>query len=412
MARFRFRAVAASGERVEGELEAASQSEVVDQLRSQGHLPLLADPVSGDAGAAGGGLLARLRQPLFGRARITRRDLSIMTRELATLLDAGLSLDQSLRLMIELVENPAVRDLLQELLEAIKGGSTLADALAAHDEVFSEAYVGMVRAGEAGGSLNDVLARLALWLDNAEVLAERVRAALVYPLILLVMAGLSIAILLTVVLPQFTALFESAEAELPLLTRVIIAIGDFVQRTWWLILLAMVAFTLWFRRALRVPESRAWIDRMLLAMPLAGDLATKLDTARFARTLSTLLANGVPVLQALAIVRATLINSVLRDAVGQAAAGAKEGQGVARPLERTRRFPKLALHLIGVGEGSGRLEPMLMKVAEVYDREVQLTIDRMMSLLVPVLTIGLGIFIAAIIGAILSAILQAYQLPL
>ena len=177
-------------------------------------------------------------------------------------------------------------------------------------------------------------------------------------------------------------------------------------------LLALVAFALWFRRALRVPESRARIDRLLLAVPLAGELATKLDTARFARTLGTLLGNGVPVLQALSIVRPTLINAVLRGAVGQAAAGAKEGQGIARPLERTRRFPKLALHLIGVGESSGRLEVMLMKVAEIYDREVQLTIERMMSLLVPVLTIGLGIFIAAIIGAILSAILQAYQLPL
>ena len=151
---------------------------------------------------------------------------------------------------------------------------------------------------------------------------------------------------------------------------------------------------------------------MLLGVPLAGELATKLDVARFARTLGTLLANGVPVLSALAIARMTLINAVLRDAVEQAAAGAKEGQGIAQPLDRTRRFPKLALHLIGVGEKSGRLEPMLMKVAEIYDREVQLTIERMMSLLVPVLTIGLGLVIAAIIGAILSAILQAYQLPL
>ena len=412
MPRFRFRAVAASGELVEGELEAASQGEVVDQLRAQGHLPLLADPVTGEGDARGGGLVQRLRQPLFGSARVRRRDLAIMTRELATLLEAGMSLDQSLRLMTDLVENRAVRDLLGELLEAIRGGSTLADALAQHDAVFSDAYVSLVRAGEAGGSLNDVLARLAVYLDSAEVLAERVRSALVYPVILLVMAGLSIAILLTVVLPQFTTLFESAEAELPLLTRVVIGLGDFVQQTWWLILLALAAFALWFRRALKMPASRARIDRLVLSLPLAGDLATKLDVARFARTLGTLLGNGVPVLTALSIVRMTLINGVLRDAVEQATAGAKEGQGISQPLERTRRFPKLALHLIGVGEKSGRLEPMLMKVAEIYDREVQLTIERMMSLLVPVLTIGLGLVIAAIIGAILSAILQAYQLPL
>jgi general secretion pathway protein F len=411
MARFHFRAVAATGEVLEGELEADSQAAVIEQLRGQGHLPLAADPVTG-AGAAAGGLMRRLRQPLFQSSRITRKDLAIMTRELSTLLDAGLSLDQSFRLMLDLVENPAVRRLIEELLEAIQGGSTLADALAAHGRVFPSAYVSMVRAGEAGGSLDEVLARLAVHLDRALTLSEQVRSALVYPLILLGMAGLSIVILLTLVLPQFTTLFESAEAELPLMTRLVIGTGEFVQRTWWLMALAVVAFALWFRRALRTPPMRARIDRLLLGLPLAGELAIKLDVARFARTLGVLLGNGVPLLSALAIVQGTLANTVLREAVERVAAGAKEGQGLAQPLERTGRFPKLALHLIGVGERSGRLEPMLMKVAEIYDREVQLTIERMMTLLVPILTISLGVVIAGIIGAILSAILQSYQLPL
>jgi general secretion pathway protein F len=413
MARFHFRAVAASGEVVEGDLEAASQDEVVEQLRRQGHLPLRAEPLEGGrATATGPGLAARLRQPLFGRARVTRKDLAIMTRELATLLEAGLSLDQAFRLMVDLVDHEAVRRLLQELLEAIQGGSTLADALEARADIFPDAYVSMVRAGEAGGSLDEVLARLAHHLDSSEALAQQVRSALVYPVILLVMAGLSIAILLTVVLPQFTELFESAEAELPLLTRVIIGVGDVVQQTWWIMLLALTAFLLWFRRALKTSTTRARIDRLLLEVPLAGELATKLDVARFSRTLGTLLGNGVPLLGAMAIVQGTLANAMLREAVEQAAAGAKEGQGIAQPLERTKRFPKLALHLIAVGERSGRLEAMLMKVAEIYDKEVQLTIERMMSLLVPTLTIGLGLVIAGIIGAILSAILQAYQLPL
>lgn len=411
MARFRYRAVAGSGELLEGELEADSQSEVINQLRGQGHLPLAAEAVHGSL-TRGPGLLARLRQPLFGSQKVSRRDLAIMTRELATLLEAGLSLDQSLRLMVDLVESQAVQQLLRELLEAIQGGSTLADALAAHEGVFPDAYVSMVRAGEAGGSLDDVLARLAQYLDRSQALAEQVRSALVYPVILLVMAGVSVIILLTVVLPQFTALFESAGAELPLLTRIIIGLGAFVQQTWWLMLVALAAFALWLRRALRAAASRAWIDRLLLRLPLVGDLATRLDVARFARTLGVLLANGVPVLNALAIVQGTLANTGLREAVQSATAGAREGQGLAQPLERTGRFPKLALHLIAVGEKSGRLEPMLMKVAEIYDREVQLTIERLMTLLVPALTISLGLLIAGIIGAILSAILQAYQLPL
>lgn len=408
MARFHFRAVSGTGDLVEGEMEAESQAQVVRQLRGQGHMPLSADPV---AAGAGSGLVRLLRQPLFGGGSVTRRDVSVMTRELATLLDSGLTLDQSLRLMIDLVESEPTRKLLSEILDAVHGGSSLADALAAHERVFSRAYVSMVRAGEAGGSLNEVLARLAQHLDQAEALSEQVRSAMVYPVLLLFMAGLSIVILLTVVLPQFTVLFENAEAELPLLTRVVIGLGGFVQRGWWLILLAIAGLVLYLRRMLRQPASRAVIDRFALRVPLFGELLVKLDVARFARTLATLLANGVPLLTALSIVKDTLANTALREAVESASAGVKEGQGLAGPLSRTGRFPKLALHLTGVGERSGRLEPMLAKVAEIYDREVQSTIERLMTLLVPALTISLGVLIAGIIGAILAAILSAYQLP-
>jgi general secretion pathway protein F len=410
MGRFRFRAVSGAGDLLEGEMEAESQAHVVRQLRGQGHMPLSADPVAAGAGA-GSSLLRRLRQPLFGSGRVTRRDVSVITRELATLLDSGLTLDQSLQLMIDLVESEPTRKLLSEILDAVHGGSSLADALATHERVFSRAYVSMVRAGEAGGSLNEVLARLAQHLDQAEALAEQVRSAMIYPALLLFMAGLSIVILLTVVLPQFTVLFENAEAELPLLTRVVIALGAFVQRGWWLILLGGAGLALWFRRKLRQPASRAVIDRFALRVPLFGDLLVKLDVARFARTLATLLGNGVPLLTALSIVKDTLANTALREAVESASAGVKEGQGLAGPLSRTGRFPKLALHLTGVGERSGRLEPMLAKVAEIYDREVQSTIERLMTLLVPALTISLGVLIAGIIGAILAAILSAYQLP-
>ena len=407
MARFHYRAVASSGEIIEGEVEAASQAEVVRQVRGQGHMLLAADPVR-----AGASLTQLLNQPLFGAGKVKKKDVAILTRELSTLLGAGLTLDQALGLMIELAENASVRRLMGEMLDDVQGGKSLADALARHDRVFDRAYISMVRAGEAGGSLTEVLQRLAQHLDEAELLTEQVRSALIYPIILLIMAGLSIAILLTVVLPQFTQLFESADAELPLITQVIIGTGAFVQESWWIMLLVMVILVLYGRRLLHRPASRAVIDRWLLGIPLAGELATKLDTARFARTLATLIGNGVPLLQALAIVRDTLVNSALREAVAEAALGVKEGQGLAAPLERTGRFPKLALNLASVGERSGRLESMLIKIADIYDREVKSTIDRMMTLFVPVLTIGLGMIIATIIGGILSAILQAYQLPL
>jgi general secretion pathway protein F len=411
MARFRFRAVASSGELVEGEIEAADQAAVVAKLRGQGHLPLAAEPVGG-ALEVRSALARRLSQPLFGSGRIRRQELAVMTRELATLLDAGLTLDQSLRLMTDLVESEAARRLLGELLERVHGGSSLADALAERQDVFSNAYISMVRAGEAGGSLDDVLARLATFLEQAEALSEQVKSALVYPVILLVMAGVSIVILLTVVVPEFEPLFASAETELPWLTRLIIALGDGLQRWWWALLLGLGA-GLWLTfRQFRQPASRARIDAWLLRAPLLGDLLAKVDTARLARTLGTLLGNGVPLLSALAIAKDTLANAALREALAEAASGVKEGKGLADPLERAALFPKLAVHLLSVGERSGRLDTMLLKIAEIFDREVRATIERLMALLVPALTIVLGLVIAAIIGAVLMAILSAYQLPL
>jgi general secretion pathway protein F len=411
MPRFRFRAVSGTGEVVHGEMEAQSQAAAVEQLRGQGHLPLAAEPVA--AGVALGGrstLQEWLRQPLFG-GRVRRREIAIITRELSTLLDAGLTVDQSLRLLVELAGSEPMRRLLADLLERVQGGSTLADALGQHEEVFSRAYVSMVRAGEAGGSLNDVFGRLAQYLDQAEVLAEQVRSALVYPIVLLVMAGLSIVILLTVVVPQFTPLFESAGAELPLLTRVVIGAGEAAQRYWWLMLLGLAALVWLIRRQFQQSESRARIDRWLLRLPLVGPLLAKIDTARLARTLGTLLANGVPLLSALSIARETLANAVLREALSETATAAKEGRGLAEPLARAGPFPQLAIHLLSVGEKSGHLEQMLLKIAEIFDREVRSTIERLMTLLVPALTITLGLIIAAIIGAVLAAILSAYQLP-
>jgi general secretion pathway protein F len=413
MARFHFRAVAATGEVVEGDLDAATEAEVVAALRGQGRLPLRVE-----AAVPGTSIRARssagqwLHQPLLRRRRVTRRDVALMTRELATLLDAGLTLDHSLRLMIDLVEGDALPELLRDLLHEVQGGSSLADALARHETVFPHTYVSMVRAGEAGGSLDEVLARLAAFLDQAEALSEQVRSALIYPILVLAIAGVSIAVLLTVVLPQFTPLFEGADVELPLLTRVLIGLGDFMQRYWWALALGIVAVAWLARRQWRRPGPRARIDAWLLRVPLLGPLVIKVDTARFARTLGALLANGVPMLSALAIVRDGLSNASLRQAVADASAGVKEGRGLAEPLGQSNLFPALVPHLLSVGERSGRLEPMLMKIADLFDREVRSTIERLMTLLVPALTITLGVIIALIIGAILMAILSTYELPL
>lgn len=412
MPRFHFRAVTGSGDLIKGEMDAQSQRAVIEQLRDQGYLPLAAEPADAHPDPARGSLVRWLHRPVLGRARVGRRQVAIITRNLATLLDAGLTIDQSLRLLIGFAANEAMRSMLADLLGRVQSGSTLADALRGYEEVFSRAYVGMVRAGEVGGALGNVLGRLAHYLDEAEALAEQVKSALVYPILLLIMAGMSIIVLLTVVVPQFAPLFESAGAELPLLTRVVVTAGDVAQRYWWLLLALLLGVVLAVRRQLRHPETRARIDRWLLRVPLLGNLLVKIDTARLARTLGVLLTNGVPPLTALSIAGATLGNAALREALEDTATALKEGEGFAAPLERTRLFPKLAVHLLAVGEHSGQLEAMLFKTAEIFDREVRSTIDRLMTLLVPALTIFLGLIIAAIIGAVLVAILSAYQLPL
>ena len=413
MGRFRYRAVAASGELIHGEMAAASQATVIERLRGEGHLPLAVDEIAAGAGRRRQLTIAQwLRQPILGSARVTRRDVAIMTRELATLLEAGLTLDQSLKLLIELAEGDALEGLLADLLERIQAGRSLADALAQHAKLFPRVYVSMVRAGETGGALREVLSRLARYLDEAEALREQVKSALIYPVLLLILAAVSIVILLTVVLPQFTPLFENAGAKLPWLTRTVMLVGDGVQHWWWLMLLGGLGATWLARRQLRQPTRRTQVDRWLLRLPLVGELLAKIDTARFARALGTLLANGVPPLTALAIVQDALTNATLRRALADAAAVMKDGGGLATPLGRAAVFPKLAIHLLGVGEESGQLDPMLLKIAEVFDRDVRSTIERLMALLVPALTIVLGAIVAVIITSVMMAILSAYDLQL
>lgn len=413
MARFQFRAIGAKGETVEGEMDAADQQAVVEQLRQRQQMPLAIQPAGTPLGPRRKtNPVDWLNQPLFVRRGLRKSEIAVMTRELATLLNAGLTVDQSLKFLIDVAANEPQQRLLADLLENVQGGLTFADALENHRGTFSNAYISLVRAGEAGNALQDVLTRLAQFLDQSEQLTQQVKSALVYPIMLLIMAGVSVMILLTLVVPQFTPLFEQAGAELPLLTRLVVGLGEAAEAYWWLALILAAGLVLWFRSQLREPESRARIDRLALKLPLFGDLLAKIDTARLARTLGTLLANGVALPTALAIAKETMGNAVLRDTLGSTLTAVKEGKGIAAPLDRAKVFPKLATHLIAVGEKSGNLEAMLDKLSTIFDQEVKATIERLMTLLVPVLTIGVGLVIATIIGAILTAILAAYQLPI
>lgn len=414
MARFSFRAISDDGEMVEGEMEGIDRAAIVRDLRRQHRRALAIEPANSKIVQSGVGArsLAWLNGPIFGSGRLDARELATMTREFATLLDADLTVDQSLKFLIDVAAGPSQRQLFTSLLERIQGGATLADALDEHKASFSPAYVSLVRAGEAGNALGDVLRGLADYLERNEALRQRVRSALIYPALLLIMAGLSIAVLLVVVLPQFTPMFESAGAELPWLTRAVVAVGETAEAYWLPALLLTALAALVFKSRLQHPPSRAAIDRWLLKLPLVGELVGKIDTARLTRTVGTLLANGVSLPNALSIAHGTLGNAVLRETVAKTLDAVKVGKGLAKPIGQSGNFPPLAVHLLAVGERSGHLEAMSMKIADIFDQEVAYTVDRLMTLLVPVLTLAVGLVIAVIVGAILSAIMATYELPI
>lgn len=404
MPRYRYEAVDAAGETLRDELEAPTPDAAVEQLRDRGLLPLSVNE------AKGGLFRGGLGQPLFSKRRaLSRKAIGLFTQQLASLLGAGMPLDRALTILIGVAEDEQSKTLLERVQEKVRGGSALADALEAQG-AFSRFYLNMIRAGEAGGALETVLKRLNEFLERSQALRETVTSALIYPTILLTVAALSVIILLTFVVPQFERLFADAGKALPLATQIVIAIGNGFQHYWWAGLLVIGLIVMTVRRQLSQPENRARWDHWLLRLPLLGDLIAKVETARLSRTLGTLLGNGVSLLNALTIVRETLSNQVLAVALGEVAEHAKTGRGLAEPLLETGNFPKLAVQMIRVGEETGQLQEMLIQVADTYDGEVQTAVKRLLTLLEPVLILGLGVVIAAIIMSILVAILSLNEL--
>lgn len=405
MPRFAYKAVKPSGEVIEGVMDAVDRTTVVERLRGQGNIPIRAT----EWGRAG----ARRSLRLLGlRARGPgMRDIITLTQELASLLRAGVPLDRALTILADLQQAGQIHTIVTRVQELIHGGSTFADALETCDDAFPNFYIGMVRAGEAGGSLEKVLARLAETLERSQDVKDEVKSALRYPMVVLFVAAAAIIILMTAVIPEFQPLFEDAGAALPFSTQVIIAVSEFVRAFWWVLAGGVLVAYVALQRTIRKTEGRAWWDGLLLKAPLVGNLISKVETARFARTLGALLSNGVNITTALIMTAGTLGNSVVVAAVIQAEERVKKGERLAEPLIASGVFPRLAVQLIQVGEESGELESMLLRVAEMFDAEVSRTIQRILALLVPIITIGLGIVVAGIIGSILAAILSAYDLP-
>jgi general secretion pathway protein F len=320
---------------------------------------------------------------------------------LAVLLGAGQPLDRALQILLELPESEKARRIVERIRDTVRGGAPLSEGLEAEPGVFSRLYVNMVRAGEIGGSLDTTLSRLADYLQRSKALKESVVNAMIYPAILVIMVFAALFVLLVFVVPQFAPMFKDMGVELPMLTKIVLFAGNLLQSWWWLMAVAIVGFVVVMRRALKNPETRLNFDAWLLTVRVFGTLTQKLETARLTRTLGTLLKNGVPLLVAMGIARNVLGNTALADAVDKATEEVKTGGGLSFALGHSKRFPKLALQMISVGEESGALDDMLLRVADTFDVEAKNTVDRMLSALVPVMTLVM----TGIVGFIMMAIL-------
>jgi general secretion pathway protein F len=391
---YRYKALNTRGEVLDGQMEAVSDAEVVARLQEQGHLPMEARLASEAGGATS---LRSLFQPKpFAGERLVQ-----FTQQLATLLGAGQPLDRSLTILLELPEDDKARRTITDIRDAVRGGAPLSTALERQHGAFSRLYVNMVRAGEAGGSMHETLQRLADYLERSSALRGRVINAMVYPAILVVVVGFALLFLLGFVVPQFAQMYESLDVVLPWFTRAVLALGLFV-RDWWLLLALLPGALLWwFDRKRRDPVFRDRFDAWLLQRKLIGPLVAKLETARLVRTLGTLLKNGVPLLAALGISRNVLGNRALAADVDQAAEDVKNGHGLSSSLGKGKRFPRLALQMVQVGEESGALDGMLLKTADTFEQETAQAMDRMLAALVPAITLVLAAVVAVVIIAVL-----------
>lgn len=403
MAIYQYKAISPTGESLQGQMEATSEAEVISRLQESGNLPLSADE-------AGQGISLNLGALFGGQRKVSQRQIGDITSQLATLLSAGLPLDRALQVLADLAEGDVVERLVGALRDQVRGGTSLSEALESQHGVFSKLYVNMVRAGEAGGTLDQALERLADYLERSKALRDSVISALIYPVMLLTLAIASLFILLTYVVPQFMPIFEEMGGELPFITKIVLGAGEVLQSYWWAIVGVILLCIIFMQRQLAQTASRYVWDGRFLNMRGVGGLICKVEMARLSRTVGTLLVNGVPLLAALSIGKRVMGNTVLAEGVEQAAEEVKTGGSLARTLAANGHFPKLALQMISVGEETGKLDEMLVRVADAYDVEVKTTIDRLMALLVPLLTLGLAVLIATIVISILMAIMGVNDL--
>lgn len=378
---------AASGQILKGMLDVPTRDEVIAFIRKNRMILVSVREAP-----------AQVRMPGF-KKRVSTRDVVIFTRQFATMINAGLPLVQSLTILSAQTENKSLKDITKAVVYDVEAGNTLADALRKHPKAFSDLYVNMVAAGEAGGILDTILLRLATFLEKNDALVRKVKGAMVYPGVIMSVAVIAVAVLLVFVIPTFSAMFASVNMTLPLPTRVVIGASHVLLRFWWLMFLVLGVGIWGFRAYYRTPGGRKVVDGGMLRAPVIGDLLRKSAVSRFTRTLGTLISSGVSILDGLEITAKTAGNRVIHDAVMQSRQSIAGGETIAGPLQTSAVFPPMVISMISVGEQTGGLDDMLTKIADFYDAEVDVAVSALLSLMEPIMIVVLGVIVGGMVVA-------------
>lgn len=397
---FYYKATDRQGKPIEGNLEATDYRNAVAQVRSLNYFPI---NISENKPVTKFSIKLPIHKIGF-KNKLPAKDLVSITQQLATLVDSGLTLDKALSILVDLAEKPQAKEVLAEVHKQVHAGSSFADALAAFPKVFSKLYINMIRAGEAGGTLALSLNRIASFLDKSEELKANIRSAMVYPVILTSVGSFAVLVLFTVVIPRFSKLFDELGAALPLPTKIMLFLSSSMTNHWFTILITLVLAVACFIFYRNHEKGRVHWDGIVLKLPLFGSLARKIEVSRFSRTMASLLSSGVAILQALTITKTILNNRVVAATMDPLHQGLKEGNGLSEPLQQTGVFPPLAVHMITVGEETGSLDAMLIKVANTYDREVERSIKQLISLIEPFMILSMALIIGFIVISMLLAI--------
>jgi general secretion pathway protein F len=403
MAEYLYKATTLNGQTVEGAMDGKDEEAIIQSLHQLGYIPIRI--ISQQDKGVG------FRLPPFLRQRVGVKNLLAFTQELSTLISAGLPLDRSLNILGTLTESETLRETVKDVLKKVEGGNSLAEALGNHPRIFPKLYINMVKAGESGGFLETILSRLAQYLQGMKEIRDHLISVMIYPLILTVVTGISITVLVTFVIPRFARIFSDIKQTIPLPTQIVLTFSQLVRDYWWagvgavlLIYFGLKAYT--------KDEERKWRwDRSKLRWVVVGDLIKKVEMARFARTLGTLLQSGVSILPAFNLVKEISQNLAISRSIAHVHDRLREGKGISRSMEETGVFPPLAIHMISVGEETGTLDQMLIKVAEAYEESVRTAVRRFVSLLEPLIILFMGGVILFIVVSILWAILSVNDLP-